>query len=99
MQARRADEDLVRLLATIDDPDLRLAVAAERAVLEATGGTCRAPVGAWASVAGERFQMEVGGVNSDGSDARFASVEGDRADAITLARRAGEELAREVALR
>ena len=40
---------------------IRLAVEAERRVLQATGGTCRAPVGALASVADRDFTMIVGG--------------------------------------
>lgn len=45
----RADDVAVReLVAGIDDPRARQAVWAERAMLEALGGGCRVPVGAWA---------------------------------------------------
>src|SRR4029077_11139693 len=50
VQVRRADARLVELVSGIDDRDVRLAVEAEREVLRATGGTCRAPVGALAAV-------------------------------------------------
>ncbi len=98
-QARRADAALLEVLGRLDDPAVRVAVEAERAVLEATGGTCRAPVGALGTVAGGRFSLLVAGVNSDGSDRRVETVEGTVADAGALAREAGRRLAAEVALR
>ncbi len=98
-QARRADAALLEVLGRLDAPAVRVAVEAERAVLEATGGTCRAPVGALGTVAGGRFSLLVAGVNSDGSDRRVETVEGTVADAGALAREAGRRLAAEVALR
>jgi hydroxymethylbilane synthase len=99
LQARRSDALLLQVLASLDQADIRLAVEAERRVLSATGGTCRAPVGALASIDGERFAMVVGGVNSDGSDLRIESIEGSRSDAIALAGAAGRRLAGAVMLR
>jgi len=99
VQARRSDLSLLDVLAGVDEPDIRLAVEAERCVLSATGGTCRAPVGALASIDGDRFTMIVGGVNSDGTDLRVESVHGKRSDAMALADAAGRELAAAVMLR
>ncbi len=99
VQARRSDAALLNVLANLDQPDVRLAVEAERSVLSATGGTCRAPVGALASIEGDRFTMLVGGVNSDGSDLRIESIEGDRFEAISQAHAAGRRLAGAVMLR
>lgn len=99
VQARRSDSALLRVLAELDRADIRVAVEAERAVLAATGGTCRAPVGALASVEGDEFSMVVGGVNSDGSDLRVESVGGRRSDAKSLADAAGRRLSAEVMLR
>jgi len=99
VQARRSDVALLELLANLDQPDIRLAVEAERGVLSATGGTCRAPVGALASIDGDRFTMIVGGVNTDGSDLRIESIEGDRFEAISQAHAAGRRLAGAVTLR
>lgn len=99
VQARRADGELLNALAAIDRPEIRLAVEAERLVLAATGGTCRAPVGAFASVDADDFQMVVGGVNSDGSDLSVESIRGLPADATHLAREAGRRLAMAVALK
>ncbi|HSW41512.1 MAG TPA: hydroxymethylbilane synthase, partial [Patescibacteria group bacterium] len=49
----RADDPVARpLTARLDDPATRAAVEAERAFLRASGGGCRAPLGALATVAG-----------------------------------------------
>jgi hydroxymethylbilane synthase len=99
IQARRSDARLLEALAAHDQAGVRLAVEAERLVLGATGGTCRAPVGALASIDRERFTMVVGGVNSDGSERRVESLQGSRADLIRVAVDAGARLAGAVALR
>jgi porphobilinogen deaminase len=67
--------------------------------LAVTGGTCRAPVGALASVSGDSFNILAAGVNSDGSDRLVQRAEGVRSDATTLAARLGRRLVAEVALR
>ena len=99
IQARRADARLLAVLAGHDQPHVRLAVEAERRVLEATGGTCRAPVGALATVDADSFTMVVGGVNSDGSDRSVESLRGRRADLDEVAVDAGTRLAGAVMLR
>lgn len=99
VQARRSDAELLAVLAEIDDPDIRFAVEVEREVLKATGGTCRAPVGAVASASEKEFSLLVAGVNSDGSSKRVEHVSGPREDAMRLAKEAGQRLVAEVALR
>ena len=99
VQARGADSDLIQILAALDQPEIRLAVDAERCVLSATGGTCRAPVGALASIDGQTFKLLVGGVNSDGSGLQVESLAGRRSDAMDIAEDAGRRLAAAVSLR
>jgi hydroxymethylbilane synthase len=99
VQVRRSDARLMELVSALDDNEIRLAVEAEREVLRATGGTCRAPVGALASVSGDEFVLLAGGVNSDGSGRLVERVSGTRAEATDLARRLGRRLLAEVALR
>jgi hydroxymethylbilane synthase len=99
VQARRQDVDLLSVLATLDQRSVRLAVEMEREVLKATGGTCRAPVGALASVDGDSFTLLVAGVNSDGTGKRVEHIKGACSDALTLAGAAGLRLVAEVALR
>lgn len=98
-QARRSDTELLRILGEVDVPDVRFSVETEREVLRATGGTCRAPVGALASVTSGTFELLVAGVNSDGSDKRVERIQGRRADALRLAAEAGGRLLAAVALR
>jgi hydroxymethylbilane synthase len=99
IQVRRSDTELIAILGKVDDPDIRFAVEVEREVLQATGGTCRAPVGAVATPSAGTFTLLVAGVNSDGSSKRVEHVRGRREDAMRLARAAGERLVAEVALR
>jgi hydroxymethylbilane synthase len=99
IQARGSDAELLEVLARQDEPDIRLAVDAERLVLAATGGTCRAPVGALATIDDDRFILIVGGVNSDGTDLQVETFVGRRTDVMAVAEAAGHNLAREVALR
>jgi len=102
IQARRSDPVLLGLLSAHDQTDVRLAVEAERSVLAATGGTCRAPVGALASpdsMDGDGFAILVGGVNSDGTDFEVESLRATRDDLISVAESAGRRLAGAVALR
>jgi hydroxymethylbilane synthase len=53
VEVRAADERLVRLVAAADHAPTRLAVTAERALLDALGGGCQVPIGVYASVEGE----------------------------------------------
>jgi hydroxymethylbilane synthase len=99
VQARRSDWRLLEVLSALDLPDVRFAVEIERAVLHATGGTCRAPVGALAAVSADAFTLVVGGVNSDGSDKQVRLIEGPRGEAQVMATKAGRRLVAEVALR
>jgi hydroxymethylbilane synthase len=99
IQARRSDAELLAVLSEVDDADVRFAVEVEREVLKATGGTCRAPVGAVVSARQGEFSLLVAGVNSDGSSKRVEHVSGRREDAMRLAREAGERLVAAVALR
>lgn len=99
VQARGSATDLLQILGEIDRPDVRLSVEAERAVLLATGGTCRAPVGALATVTDDTFELLVAGVNSDGSDRRVERIQGARADVMRAAAEAGRRLLAAVALR
>jgi hydroxymethylbilane synthase len=99
VQARRSDVELLELLRSCDLPSVRLAVETEREVLKATGGTCRAPVGALAAIEGDSFKLLVAGVNSDGTGKRVEHIEGARSGALELAAAAGRRLVAEVALR
>ena len=86
VQARREDARVTATLASIDDRPTRTAVEAERALLAATGGGCRAPVGALASVDGDRLTMLAGFATLDGRHAGFETGTTGVGDAAGLAR-------------
>lgn len=99
VQVRLDDSRVLELVSSIDDQEVRLAVEAEREVLRATGGTCRAPVGALASISQDSFTLLVAGVNSDGTGKLVERVEGSRSQANDVAARLGLRLVERVALR
>ncbi len=59
VEVRASDERLVHLVAAADHRPTRLAVQAERALLNALGGGCQVPIGVYASVDGEAGQEEL----------------------------------------
>lgn len=89
LQIRRDDARMIALSAAIDDRTTRIAVEAERAFLVASGGGCRAPIAALATVAGDMIDLLAGYANPDGSD----TATGHRRGLLTR----GEDLARELA--
>jgi hydroxymethylbilane synthase len=99
VQVRGLDSRVLALVSAIDDEDVRLAVEVEREVLRATGGTCRAPVGALLRVGRDSIRLLAAGVNSDGSGKFVEKVDGSRADAPGMAARLGRRLVAQVALR
>lgn len=66
VQARRDDADVLEVLGRLDDAGVRIAVVAERALLKAMGGGCRAPVGAVAVQVDGVLTMLAGAVTPDG---------------------------------
>ena len=66
VQARREDHEVLDIVSALDDPAIRMAVVAERALLKAMGGGCRAPVGAVGVTVGGSLALLVGAVTQDG---------------------------------
>lgn len=58
IQYRADDEETLELLAAVADADTKTAVTAERAFLQALGGGCSIPVGAFAEVKDGRIVMQ-----------------------------------------
>ena len=57
IQVRADDAEAIAAVGLLDDPATRAAVQAERALLNATGGGCRSPIGASATVWGDRIEL------------------------------------------
>lgn len=60
IQVRASDAELTARLAEVDDVPTRVTVEVERALLAATGGGCRTPVGALATLRGSRLELIAG---------------------------------------
>ena len=93
VQVRGDDARLLSTLTAIDDRPTRLAVEAERAFLSASGGGCRAPIGALASIADAELDLLAGHVSPDGSGAVLARRRGPVDAGVDLALRLAVELA------
>lgn len=98
VEVRAGDAATRELVARIDDPHARQAVEAERAMLEALGGGCRVPVGAWARQ--EERELVLTGAYAPSGERIFRVTErvtarpGDRVAGRELGRRVGERLLR-----
>lgn len=73
IETRSEDTDVRSLLATLDDPDTRLTISAERAMNRALGGSCTVPIGAWC-VRGEH-DLQLLGLVGDPDSGRLLRAE------------------------
>jgi hydroxymethylbilane synthase len=96
VQVRSDDERLLSLAAAVDDMSTRLAVETERAFLRLSGGGCRAPIGAFASITGDTLELIGGYALPDGSAAAVERVSGYAADRDALVATLVERLAERV---
>ena len=96
IECRADDDELLALLARLDDPDSRTAVAAERALLAHLEGGCTAPVGALALISegddGPELYLRGLVAALDGTDAVRLSATGPTSDAAGVGRRLAVEL-------
>jgi hydroxymethylbilane synthase len=92
IQIRRDDERMLAVAAAIDDRRTRLAVEAERAFLSASGGGCRAPIGALATVVGDELDLLGGYASPDGGRTAIARRRGPVASGEDLGRGLAAEL-------
>jgi hydroxymethylbilane synthase len=92
VQVRCDDDRMLAVVVAIDDRHTRLAVEAERAFLRVSGGGCRAPIGALATIIGDELDLLGGYVNPEGSHAVLAHRRGP----VTAGADLGRELAAEL---
>jgi len=98
VQCRAADAHTLQAVGELDDLAIRLAVLTERRVLAATGGSCRAPVGALATVSGGRVSLLAAAAAPDGSERYVVSLEEEATESagLRIAELAGRELMQKV---
>jgi hydroxymethylbilane synthase len=105
IQCRADDAVTLSWLARLDDFATRAAVEAERAFLNATGGGCRAPIGALGRVEGQDIAIRAGtaGIQDPGTPAPVrptvarGEVRGPVADRLALAAELAARLTEELA--
>ena len=67
LQCRNNDEDLIKLLKQVDHQSTHFSTKAERSVLKVLEGDCETAVGAFASIEGDKINLEVELFSLDGS--------------------------------
>jgi hydroxymethylbilane synthase len=92
LECRAGDGRTLALLEALDDRATRQAVLAERAVLRGLGGGCLVPIGASATVAGERLTLRAAVLPPDGSRRIAGELSGPAAEAEGLGQRLAERL-------
>ncbi len=95
VEIRADDLRMTELVSAADHDATAAAVAAERSFLEALGGGCQVPVGAYAEADGNSkngLRLTVFMASADGSAAYRASVVGPASDTVGLAAAAWERL-------
>src|SRR5262249_38732497 len=85
-------EDLLRLLAPLDDAAAAACVRAEREVNRALGGSCTIPLGAYAEMKGARLSLRAVVASPDGKKAARAEGEGESSAPETLGARVAAQL-------
>lgn len=92
VQIRRDDARMLALATAIDHSPTRAAVESERAFLAASGGGCRAPIGALATIEDGELVLLGGYARPDGSATVVGRRRGPVADGIALGRELATEL-------
>lgn len=93
IETREDDKDAVALAASLNDPETRGCVTAERALLRELEGGCQVPVGAWARIsASGEIEIEAGVFSPDGTEAVRRTDRGAPVDANAIGVRLGRAL-------
>jgi len=90
LQARAGDESVLEAVRPLDHRESRAALEAERSVMARLGGGCALPLGAFATVEGNRIRLVAVVASPDG--ARVVRVEVESATPSEAAERAAAEL-------
>lgn len=92
VQVRSDDPETAEIIGSIDHRPTRIAVEAERAFLMASGGGCRAPIGALATPSRNVVELLGGYARPDGSDVAFGRRTGPVDGLVPLGRQLALEL-------
>lgn len=92
LQARENDEKTLALLAPLNHQPTMLAIAAERAVVETLGASCRMPLAAYAAIEDNKVRLRAALFRVDGLESWVAEDSVTAKDAAALGRKLGKEL-------
>lgn len=92
IEIRLTDPETASLVAALDDSAAAMTVAAERAFLGRLEGSCRTPIAALATLAGERLSLKGEILTPDGRVSHATERQGTVADLVALAEDAADEL-------
>ena len=92
IQCRSDDERSIKYITALNDPDTKACVDCERAFLEALDGNCKTPIAGQARIIDGKIVFKGLIAMPDGTEKYSTEAEGDVADAVTIGRKAGEEV-------
>jgi len=93
IEARKKDNEIIKISKAIEDYESRIAVEAERVFAQKIGGGCNLPVAAYAKVNGKKFVMNVMvAYDNEGKKVMKDKIEGSIDDALTLAAKLADKL-------
>lgn len=92
IETRAADHTTSQFVATLDDPETRACVTAERALLAELQGGCQVPLGALARLTGGEIQIEAAVFSADGREFVRREERGPANDAAGVGKRLGKTL-------
>lgn len=92
IETRSGDAETERVVALLDHAETRACVTAERAVLRALQGGCQIPLGALATIRGDRLHLEAAVFSPRGSEHVQSSDDGPVAEADAIGARLGAAL-------
>lgn len=92
IEARSADADTLRVLVSLEDPETRAAVTAERSALAGLGGGCQLPIGAWGRMGNGKLLLDVAVLSPDGTQRLVEKDAGSVGEADAIGRRVAQKL-------
>jgi len=92
VEARLSDMDIARVMSSINHIPTWQCVTAERALLRALGGGCRAPIAALGTVSGNRLELEGMVASMSGQKVLCASEEGNAISAEEIGLKLAEKM-------
>jgi len=89
---REGDESMIEILRSIEDPDSRSEIEAERALSGAVDSGCRFPVGACGKISDGMLTLRASAFSADGKTSISVERSGAKENAAEIGKQAGEEL-------